>query len=99
MYLLRRLQTDTNTLELLYSSLYGMHLIPSNRTGENPLWESSEPYVSIIESVKICRWLTLTVRRFVYPLGSVPLLDLLDASAAACLLRGTDQIFDRHMAA
>lgn len=30
-------------LVLLYSSLYFMHLMPSNRTGENPLWESDEP--------------------------------------------------------
>ncbi|KAH9868338.1 hypothetical protein J1614_007410 [Plenodomus biglobosus] len=30
--------------QLLYSSLYGMFLIPSNRTGENPSWSSSEPY-------------------------------------------------------
>ncbi|KAF2759095.1 hypothetical protein EJ05DRAFT_531420 [Pseudovirgaria hyperparasitica] len=29
---------------LLYSSLYFMHLIPSERVGENPLWESAEPY-------------------------------------------------------
>lgn len=31
-------------LALLYSSLYFMHLIPSDRTGENPLWNSEEPY-------------------------------------------------------
>ena len=31
-------------MQLLYSSLYGMHLIPSNKTGENPGWSSSEPY-------------------------------------------------------
>ncbi|KAH7079088.1 alpha-1,2-mannosidase family protein [Paraphoma chrysanthemicola] len=31
-------------LQLLYSSLYGMFLIPSNRTGENPGWDSAEPY-------------------------------------------------------
>lgn len=31
-------------LALLYSSLYFMHLIPSERIGENPLWESEEPY-------------------------------------------------------
>jgi len=31
-------------LALLYSSLYFMHLIPSERIGENPLWESDEPY-------------------------------------------------------
>lgn len=30
-------------LTLLYSSLYFMHLMPSDRTGENPLWESDEP--------------------------------------------------------
>ncbi|KAL8951448.1 MAG: hypothetical protein Q9222_002573 [Ikaeria aurantiellina] len=35
---------DTETLRLLYSSLYGMHIMPTNRTGENPLWDSSEPY-------------------------------------------------------
>jgi putative alpha-1,2-mannosidase len=31
-------------LQLLYGSLYGMFLIPSNRTGENPEWNSTEPY-------------------------------------------------------
>jgi putative alpha-1,2-mannosidase len=31
-------------LTLLYSMLYFSHLMPSNRTGENPLWESAEPY-------------------------------------------------------
>jgi predicted alpha-1,2-mannosidase len=38
--------TDTNTpmLQQLYTSLYGMHLLPSNRTGDNPSWSSSEPY-------------------------------------------------------
>jgi predicted alpha-1,2-mannosidase len=30
--------------KLLYSSLYGMFLIPSNRTGENPEWNGTEPY-------------------------------------------------------
>ncbi|GIJ87566.1 hypothetical protein Asppvi_006476 [Aspergillus pseudoviridinutans] len=30
-------------VRLLYSSLYFMHLMPSNRTGENPLWQSEEP--------------------------------------------------------
>lgn len=34
---------DTN-LQLLYTSLYFMHLIPTNQTGENPNWTSSEPY-------------------------------------------------------
>ncbi|KAI5837786.1 glycosyl hydrolase family 92-domain-containing protein [Morchella snyderi] len=37
-------ETDSAKLGLLYSSLYGMFLIPSNRTGENPGWTSTEPY-------------------------------------------------------
>ena len=37
-------ETSIDHLTLLYSSLYGMHLLPSNRTGENPGWESTEPY-------------------------------------------------------
>ncbi|POR39332.1 Putative glycosidase [Tolypocladium paradoxum] len=38
--------TSTNTTKLnqLYSALYFMHLLPTNKTGENPLWESEEPY-------------------------------------------------------
>lgn len=36
--------TNTTRLQLLYSSLYHMSLIPTNKTGENPLWSSSEPY-------------------------------------------------------
>jgi predicted alpha-1,2-mannosidase len=38
--------TDTNnaSIALLYTNLYGMHLLPSNRTGDNPNWQSTEPY-------------------------------------------------------
>ncbi|KAJ0420938.1 glycosyl hydrolase family 92-domain-containing protein [Aspergillus carlsbadensis] len=36
--------TNETSLTLLYSSLYFMHLIPTNQTGENPNWESDEPY-------------------------------------------------------
>lgn len=36
--------TNTTLLTQLYSYMYGMLLIPSNRTGENPLWTSAEPY-------------------------------------------------------
>lgn len=35
---------DNDSLTLLYTSLYGMHLLPSNRTGDNPGWQSAEPY-------------------------------------------------------
>lgn len=31
-------------LTMLYSALYFSHLIPSERTNENPLWTSDEPY-------------------------------------------------------
>lgn len=37
-------ETNHTVLMQLYSYLYGMNLIPSNRTGENPGWESTEPY-------------------------------------------------------
>ena len=38
--------TETNlaNIQLLYNSMYSIHLLPSNRTGENPLWSSAEPY-------------------------------------------------------
>lgn len=36
-------QNRTN-LVLLYSSLYFMHLMPSDRSGENPLWESNDSW-------------------------------------------------------
>ncbi|KAL8800778.1 MAG: hypothetical protein Q9182_004942 [Xanthomendoza sp. 2 TL-2023] len=35
---------NPDTLRLLYSSLYGVHLMPTNRTAENPSWDSNEPY-------------------------------------------------------
>ncbi|EPE25166.1 Six-hairpin glycosidase [Glarea lozoyensis ATCC 20868] len=36
--------TNASNLELLYTSLYHMNLLPTNKTGENPGWESTEPY-------------------------------------------------------
>ncbi|KAH8698350.1 glycosyl hydrolase [Talaromyces proteolyticus] len=36
--------TNVDSLTLLYTSLYYMHLIPTNQTGENPGWKSEEPY-------------------------------------------------------
>ncbi|KAI3332385.1 glycoside hydrolase family 92 protein [Xylariaceae sp. AK1471] len=36
--------SNTTKLQLLYSSLYHLLLIPTNKTGENPLWSSTEPY-------------------------------------------------------
>ena len=38
--------TEENLADLqsLYTSLYVMHQLPSNRTGENSIWQSGEPY-------------------------------------------------------
>ncbi|KAK7189103.1 hypothetical protein DPSP01_010314 [Paraphaeosphaeria sporulosa] len=36
-------EANQTLLTLLYSSLYFMHLMPSDRSGENPLWQSEEP--------------------------------------------------------
>ena len=35
---------EQSVLESFYTSLYGMFLIPSDRSGENPGWDSDEPY-------------------------------------------------------
>jgi predicted alpha-1,2-mannosidase len=35
---------DSNKLVMFYSALYHMLLMPENRTGENPLWNSDKPY-------------------------------------------------------
>jgi len=40
--------TNQTSLKLLYTSLYFMNLLPTNQTGENPGWISSEPYYSDI---------------------------------------------------
>jgi putative alpha-1,2-mannosidase len=31
-------------LEMFYSALYKAHLLPSDRTGKIPIWQTSEPY-------------------------------------------------------
>lgn len=46
--------TNTTNLELLYTSLYFMHLIPTNQTGENPSWNSPEPYYQDIFTLWVC---------------------------------------------
>ncbi|KAJ6546989.1 glycosyl hydrolase family 92-domain-containing protein [Mycena capillaripes] len=37
-------ETNETLLGLLYTHLYGSALMPTDRTGENPGWKSSEPY-------------------------------------------------------
>ena len=36
--------SNATRLEMFYSALYRAHLLPSDRTGENPYWDSGEPY-------------------------------------------------------
>ncbi|KAI0634493.1 glycoside hydrolase family 92 protein [Trametes polyzona] len=67
--LLGRIQVDTenvddDTVELFYSSLYRTHISPADYTGENPLWESDEPYYDSF----YCNWDTF---RTLYPLFSL----------------------------
>jgi len=47
--LLGRIQVDTTNvttemIQLFYSALYRTHISPANYTGENPKWNSTEPY-------------------------------------------------------
>ncbi|OJT03621.1 hypothetical protein TRAPUB_5649 [Trametes pubescens] len=67
--LLGRVQVETqgvddDTVELFYSSLYRTHISPADYTGENPLWQSDEPYYDSF----YCNWDTF---RTLYPLMSL----------------------------
>ncbi|EJD01967.1 glycoside hydrolase family 92 protein [Fomitiporia mediterranea MF3/22] len=55
---------DDETVELLYSSLYRTHISPADYTGENPKWNSTEPYYDSL----YCNWDTF---RTLYPLYSL----------------------------
>lgn len=52
-------EANQTSITLLYSSLYFMHLMPSDRTGENPLWDSEEP--SWDDFYCICRLFFTTI--------------------------------------
>ena len=58
------METNVTRLNQLYSALYFMHLIPTNKTGENPLWESNEPYYDDI--VTFWDTVSLKIRLRVY---------------------------------
>ncbi|KLO17793.1 glycoside hydrolase family 92 protein [Schizopora paradoxa] len=67
--LLDRVKVDTTgvdqeTVSLLYSSLYRTHISPADYTGENPRWNSTEPYFDSL----YCNWDTF---RTLYPLYSL----------------------------
>jgi putative alpha-1,2-mannosidase len=61
---------NLTNLRLLYSSLYFMHLMPSDRSGENPLWVSEEPFWD--DFYTLC---TLSLRFIIY-LGGIRVLTL-----------------------
>ncbi|GLB36560.1 putative glycoside hydrolase family 92 protein [Lyophyllum shimeji] len=66
---LGRIQVDTHgvdkeTVQLFYSSLYRTHISPADYTGENPKWNSTEPYYDSL----YCNWDTY---RTLYPLMSL----------------------------
>ncbi|KAG1749718.1 glycoside hydrolase family 92 protein [Suillus paluster] len=79
--LLSRIQVDTQGVdkeftELFYSSLYRTHISPADYTGENPNWNSAEPYYDSF----YCNWDTY---RTMYPLMS-----LHDPEVFARIVRG-----------
>ncbi|XP_006459729.1 hypothetical protein AGABI2DRAFT_191588 [Agaricus bisporus var. bisporus H97] len=67
--LLGRVQVDAtgvskDTVQLFYSSLYRTHISPADYSGENPKWNSTEPYFDSF----YCNWDTY---RTLYPLMSL----------------------------
>ncbi|KZP14452.1 glycoside hydrolase family 92 protein [Athelia psychrophila] len=55
---------EDEIVELFYSSLYRTHISPADYTGENPSWNSTEPYYDSL----YCNWDTY---RTLYPLMSL----------------------------
>ncbi|TBU57549.1 glycoside hydrolase family 92 protein [Dichomitus squalens] len=55
---------DSDTLTLFYTSLYRTHISPADYSGENPLWNSTEPYYDSF----YCNWDTF---RTLYPIMSL----------------------------
>jgi putative alpha-1,2-mannosidase len=77
--------TNTDTLTLLYTSMYYMHLIPTNQTGENPGWKSAEPYYQDIFTFWVCS-ITAAVASTLIISGSFPMWHFSDAGSSARVL-------------
>jgi len=75
--------TNETSLTLLYSSLYFMHLIPTNQTGENPGWESDEPYYQDIFTFWVCIPIPSVYRPLTLWEGHILLLNRTHAHPAA----------------
>ncbi len=68
---------------MFYTSLYHTMLMPVDRTGENPLWDSSEPYYDDFYAI----WDTFRT--------STPLLTLIDPQRQAAIVRSLVDMY-RH---
>ncbi|EPQ50744.1 hypothetical protein GLOTRDRAFT_81814 [Gloeophyllum trabeum ATCC 11539] len=55
---------DNETVSLFYSSVYRTHIVPADYTGENPLWNSTEPYYDSL----YCNWDTYRTLYSLYAL-------------------------------
>ncbi|KAF4562550.1 hypothetical protein EYR36_003944 [Pleurotus pulmonarius] len=79
--ILKRIHVDPvgvprDTVELFYSSLYRTHIVPADYTGENPTWNSTEPYYDSF----YCNWDTYRTL--------FPLMSLHDPESFAKIVRG-----------
>lgn len=64
-------QTDNKTqLEMFYTGMYHSHLLPSDRSGENPYWDSEEPYYdgNLPPHSRLHTWIN-RFNRLLYALG------------------------------
>jgi len=63
---LSKIQVNDNRnatlLELFYSAMYRSHLLPSDRTGENPYWQSDEPYYD--DFYTLCKHEYMTIKSY-----------------------------------
>lgn len=86
--------TETNTTKLnqLYSALYFMHLLPTNKTGENPLWESSEPYYDDIFTFWDIVSLLVAKESSLLTTSTVPMHDCTAPCSTAIIPRGATPV-------
>lgn len=84
-------------VRLLYSSLYFIHLMPSDRTGENPLWESDEPFWDDFYTMCMHYSLNCKTTRLKQARGYFPLHGQLLPHFPARVLRVHDQSPDRYL--
>ena len=77
------IEASPDQKNIFYTALYHTMLMPVDRTGENPLWQSSEPYYDDFYAI----WDTFR--------SSSPLLTLMDPNREAAIVRSLIDIY-RH---